>query len=83
MHGRNCGPTPCIHVYGHMHTCILQFKPCASIYFTCKIIRLILFQITHVPRKAVRVQSPPKLSRYPVALLPGQYSDFYRRLDIR
>jgi hypothetical protein len=36
-------------------------------------------QITHIPRKAMRVQSPPKLSRYPVALLPGQYSDFCHR----
>ena len=34
----------------------------------------------HVPRKVQRVQSPPKLSRYPVALLPGQYSDYCHKL---
>lgn len=37
-------------------------------------------QILQIPRKCPKVEEPPSgASRYPVALLPNQYSDYFRR----
>ena len=36
-------------------------------------------QLVHVPRRPPVVLPSPRLSRYPVALLPGQYSDQVRQ----
>ncbi len=36
-------------------------------------------QLVQVPRATPVVHPAPKLSRYPVALLPGQYGDHFKR----
>ena len=64
-----------------MHTCsILDYKLglCREYAVILLIGTLISCQIAHIPRRPPVVRELSPESYYPVALLPGQYSDYYR-----